>query len=39
MGPHVTEKLLHGKGYHHLEKVAAYEMRKYFLPIPYQIES
>lgn len=26
MGPHGTEKLLYGKGYHHLEKVAVYRL-------------
>lgn len=35
MGPHETEKFVHGKGHHHLYKVATYRMGKdsYQLPI------
>jgi hypothetical protein len=38
MEPHETEKLLHGIGHHPLDKVAAYRMRKDFVPTTYPIK-
>jgi hypothetical protein len=39
MGPPETEKLLHCKGHHHLDKAAAYRMGKDFYQLPKHIKN